>query len=111
MVRVKQRFAGPTLPDVHAAVHDGHRGRNRTFFSNRGLALAGGTQVVGMGQTLADDRRLERDDWFAAGQRVRNLGRDGEEVAQRGRAPMVVTAVAATSTACCAASIGVAPRK
>src|ERR1700674_208338 len=97
--------------DADPPVEHRDSGRHPALVSYRGLALARGTQVVGSGESLADDRGLEGDHRPAFRQRLGDLCGNLEQVAQLGRAPARVTAPDATTTARSAASSGVAPSR
>src|SRR4029077_17623477 len=100
---------GPGQTDLPEPVEHADGGRHRALIADGRLAAEGSFQVVRGGQSLADDRRLERDHRPPALQGFGHLGGKLQKVAHAGRAPTLAPAAAATRTACSPARCGPSP--
>ena len=82
--RGQREQRGLVEADEQPAVVDRHRRRDRPGRPDRSLRGGRDLEVLGIRQAVADQRRFERHDRPALGQRGRDLGIDGESVGERG---------------------------
>ena len=82
-----QRLKGPGVePDQQPPVADRDRGRHGARrLADGGLGGRGHLEILRIGQSVADQRRLERDDGPALGESPGDLRRDDQSVGDRGR--------------------------
>jgi hypothetical protein len=65
-------------PDAHVSVEDADRRRHRAGSAHLRLRLEPDRHAFAGREAVRDERRLERDDGTAAGERVAHLGRDAD---------------------------------